>query len=60
LTELRRDIEKTLQERVAERVEKAVARELAPESNYVRRLGEQLQASLYESLLFEKERLGWD
>jgi hypothetical protein len=59
LSALRQELEQTLQQRLVERVESTVARELAPESASVRRLSEQLQASLHDGLLLEKERLGW-
>jgi hypothetical protein len=55
---VRRRVEERLEERVTERVEHVVARELSPGSLPARRLGERLYADLYESLVFEKERLG--
>jgi hypothetical protein len=56
---LSKKLEAALDRRVLERVETAVARELSPDSAYADKLGEQVRGRLYESLILEKERLGW-
>ncbi|MES1164426.1 MAG: hypothetical protein ABUR63_01610 [Verrucomicrobiota bacterium] len=58
-----RRIEETLHRRVVESVESVVARQLArqlaPDSALARNLGDRITGGLYESLVLEKERLGW-
>lgn len=54
-----RRIEETLHRRVIQDVESVVARELAPDGVLARRLGDRLYDGLCESLLLEKERVGW-
>lgn len=57
---LGKKLEAALERRLSERVESAVARELALDSGYARRFGERLNAGIYDSLILEKERLGWE
>lgn len=56
---VRRKVEERVEKTLTERVERVVARELSPDSPHARRLGERIYAGLYESLLLERERLGW-
>ncbi|HEX6764070.1 MAG TPA: hypothetical protein VF103_01305 [Polyangiaceae bacterium] len=57
---LGKKLEAALERRLSERVESAVGRELALDSSYARKLGERLNAGIYDSLVLEKERLGWE
>jgi hypothetical protein len=54
-----RRVEESLHRRVHEDVTQVIARELAPNSPIARRLGDRIYSDLYESLVIEKERLGW-
>lgn len=57
---VRREVEETLERRLSEKMETLVSRELRPDSDFGRRLGERLYAGLYEGLVLEKERMGWE
>lgn len=54
-----RRLEEQLERRVVQNVQSVVARELSPDSALARRLGDRLYGGLYESLVLEKERMGW-
>lgn len=54
-----RRVEESLHRRVHEDVTQVIARELAPTSALARQLGDRIYSDLYESLVVEKERLGW-
>jgi hypothetical protein len=56
---VRRRVEESLHRRVHEDVTQVIARELALDSPLARRLGDRIYSDLYESLVVEKERLGW-
>jgi hypothetical protein len=56
---LRRHVDERVERTVVERVEKVVARQLALDSPYSRRLGEQICAGIHEGLVLERERMGW-
>jgi len=48
-----------LDRRIVDHVETAVALRLSPGSAYERRLRDEIAGTLYESVVLEKERLGW-
>jgi hypothetical protein len=53
-----RQIHETVERRLSERVDVVVARELAPDSAYARRLAERIHSGIYDSLVLERDRLG--
>jgi hypothetical protein len=56
---LERKVEEKVERQIVERVEKVVARELAVDSTYSRKLSARICADIHDGIVLERERTGW-